>query len=206
MPTLTETPSPLLQFVEPHADLMGPSVIPSQFADATLGALPSAAIRKLLRSYGQQFWDVAGQGIAPVLLGPPATYKSYAAAVLVKQVEAAQLKAAWCTVPVQLTELERKRYEPKTDACITAWKRVPFLVLDDFGMIRVGSWQHDILCEIAMARFEARRPTVWTGNVLVQEGEARPNPRALIEQHLGIQLARRLFERSEGFRLYVGGK
>lgn len=195
----------LLEAAEPHANLVGRDSVPAQFADVTLEGLRQVTLRSLVRSYGQQFWEAGSQGLAPLILGPPATYKSYAAAVLCKQIhQAAKVPTAWCTVPVDLTRIERKRYQPDTDALIDRWKTIPFLVLDDFAMIRTGSWQFDVLLEIAMARFEARRPTMWTGNVLLREGESDPWPQ--IERLMGVQLLRRMTERSEGFRRYVGAK
>lgn len=193
----------LLQAAAPHANLVGRDSVPAQFTDVTLEGLRSSKLRALVRSYGQQFWEVGSQGLAPLIIGPPATYKSYAAAVLTKQIhQAAQVPTAWCTVPVDLTRIERKRYQPETDELIERWKTIPFLVLDDFAMIRPASWQFDVLLEIGMARFEARRPTLWTGNVLLTGGDTDPWPQ--IEKLMGIQLLRRMTERSEGFRCYAG--
>jgi len=58
--------------------------------------------------------------------------------------------------------------------------------------------QHDVLVEIAMARFEAQKPTLWPGNIVLAQG----NTQALTEA-VGAQLSRRLMERSAGYRLYV---
>lgn len=193
----------LLEAAEPHANLVKHDSVPAQFADVTLDGLHNPGLRSLVRTYGQRFWEVAEQGIAPLLIGPPATYKSYAAALLTKQIhQSAKVPTAWCTVPVDLTRIERKRYQPETDALIDRWKTIPFLVLDDFAMIRPNSWQFDVLLEIAMGRFEMRRPTMWTGNVLLKDDETDPWPQ--IERLLGIQLLRRMTERSTGFRRYVG--
>lgn len=193
----------LLHVVEPDPVFAREVVTPSQYATATLAGIVPPRLRSMVAAYGAQFWEVAAQGIAPLIVGPPATYKSYAAAVLCRQVqEVAQVQAAWCTVPVMLTKMERKRYASETDDQIERWKDVPFLVVDDFAMARVGSWQYDVLVEIAMARFERQRPTVWTGNVLVSN--PKQELREEMNRLLGIQLTRRVFERSEGFRQYVG--
>lgn len=190
-------------FAEAHPNLVGPLEVPAQFADASLETIPHAKLREQVREYGRQFWDLAPRGIAPVWLGPPATYKSYAAAVLCTAMHGQGVKTAWVTVPVRLTELERKRYSPEADHALARWKTVPFLVLDDFAMVRLNSWQHDALVEIAMARFETQRPTLWTGNVFI-EGTTTPKLSTLLEQVVGAQLTRRMLERSEGFRYYVG--
>lgn len=193
----------LLDAAEPHQNLVGPLVLPPQFAEARLEEIPHPKLREQVREYGRQFWELAPHGIAPVWLGPPATYKSYSAAVLCKAMHSQGIKTAWATVPVKLTELERKRYDGTADQVLTHWKQVPFLVLDDFAMVRMNSWQHDALVEVAMARFESQKPTLWTGNVFVEEGTV-PKLSALLEQAVGAQLTRRMLERSEGFRYYVG--
>lgn len=193
----------LLDAAEPHQNLVGPLALPPQFAEARLEDIPYAKLREQVREYGRQFWELAPRGIAPVWLGPPATYKSFSAAVLCKAMHAQGIKTAWVTVPVKLTEFERKRYDGTADQALTHWKQVPFLVFDDFAMVRLNSWQHDALVEVAMARFESQKPTLWTGNVFVEEGTT-PKLSALLEQAVGAQLTRRMLERSEGFRYYVG--
>lgn len=189
---------------EPHPNLVGPLDIPSQFADATLDQIPNDTLRTQVRDYGRNFWALATAGMAPVWLGPPATYKSYSAAVLCKAMHANAVRSVWVQVPVALTELERKRYSEVADRRIAQWKQAPFLVLDDFAMVRRESWQHDALVEVAVTRFDAKKPTLWTGNVFYEPG-VTPSMREILEQVVGTQLARRMLERSEGFRCYVGG-
>ena len=139
-----------------------------------------------------------------MFLGSPAVYKSYAAAVLTKQIhQRACVHTGWCNVPVQLNQLERKRFDKTTDALIDQWKDVPFLVMDDFGLIRMDSWQYGVLTEIAMSRFDAAKPTCWTGNI---EIDGKPTLQAIEERLkacVGSQLTRRLLERSEHYRVYV---
>jgi DNA replication protein DnaC len=189
--------------VEAHPNLVGALELPAQFTDVHLDTIPYPKLKEQVREYGRQFWDLAPRGIAPVWLGPPATYKSYSAAVLCTAMHAQGVKTAWLTVPVKLTELERKRYSDAAEQALAHWKRVPFLVLDDFAMVRLNSWQHDALVEIAMARFESQRPTLWTGNVFLEPGTT-PKLGTLLDQVVGVQLTRRILERSEGFRYYVG--
>lgn len=158
-------------------------------------------LKKLITNYGRDFWAAASHGIAPLLVGPPGVYKSYSSAVLAKQIhEKACVRVAWCDVPVTLFQLERKRFQHATDEVIDGWKQVPWLVIDDFAMVQVGSWQHGVLCEIAMHRFSQGRPTCWTGNVQFARGQQN----ALVDA-VGAQLARRLMEGSEGFRLAIPG-
>ena len=199
MTLLENSPQWLREAIEPSPLLVGPAPVPEQFTNATLTDIPSDPLRGLLRRYGSEFWDAAAKGVAPLLVGPPGTYKSYAAAVLCKQLHGkVGIRTEWCTVPVQLTKLERMRFTANTDDQIERWKTCPFLVCDDFAMVRLNSWQHDVLVEIAMARFESQKPTLWTGNVVLAQG----NTQALTDA-VGAQLSRRLLERSVGYRLYV---
>lgn len=190
--------------VQPTQEMLGPSPIPAQFDHAKFNAIPHAGLRGVVRQYGGDFWQAAESGLAPVFLGPVGTFKSHSAALLSRQIrDVARVRTGWCTVPVDLTAMERKRFAPATDEQIQAWKDVPFMVMDDFGMVKVGSWQYDVMVEIAMHRFEQARPTLWTGNILVQ----KPGPDAIrqtMTDMLGAQLTRRVLERSEGYRIYIG--
>jgi DNA replication protein DnaC len=126
-------------------------------------------------------------------------YKTFSAAVLAKLIhETACVRVGWCDVPVTLFQLERKRFQPQTDLQIDRWKQVPWLVIDDFAMVQVGSWQHGVLCEIAMHRFSQGKPTCWTGNIQFPRGQQH----ALVDA-VGAQLARRVMEGSEGYRLAI---
>jgi len=194
----------LLRAVEWHPALMGTAPIPSQFHDAVIAKVPHKALRQCILRYGAAFWTEASLGKAPLLLGSPAMYKSYAAAALSRALHSrANIHVGWCDVPITLNQLERKRFDRATDDMIDQWKLVPFLVIDDFGMAKLDTWQFSVLAEIAMARFDAGRPTCWTGNIDV-EGEPSP---AKVEEALrrgvGTQLTRRILERSEGYRVYV---
>lgn len=190
--------------VQPTDEMLGPSPVPAQFDNATFSAIPHAGLRGVVRKYGTDFWDAAGAGLAPVFLGPVGTFKSHSAALLSRQIRnVARIRTGWCTVPVDLTEMERKRFAPRTDERIQDWKDVPFLVMDDFGMVKVGSWQYDVMVEIAMHRFAQGMPTLWTGNVLVSKASSDALRQTMTDM-LGAQLTRRVLERSEGYRIYIG--
>lgn len=183
---------------------MGKPEIPEQFANATIETIPQKSLRNCVLRYGQHFWEAASKGLGPLLLGDPATYKSFAAATLSKALhERARIHVAWCEVPITLNQLERKRFDKSTDERIEEWKQAPWLVMDDFAMAKMESWQYGVLVEIAMSRFDTGRPTCWTGNIEVQ-GTATPQ---LVEDALkravGVQVTRRILERSEGYRVYT---
>jgi len=166
--------------------------------------LPTKALKRVVLAYGAKFWAEGALGMAPLLIGPPGAFKSVSAAVISNQIrQKALVKTGWCTIPVDINRLERSRFTDSTSAQIQEWIHVPFLVMDDFGMVRVGSWQFDVLAEIAMSRFDARRPTMWTGNVTIPGGSLDGVQKALVSA-VGAQLARRMLERSAGYRLYVG--
>jgi DNA replication protein DnaC len=182
---------------------MGKAPVPEQFSDAVVDVIPHKTLRDCVLKYGQQFWQQASRGFAPLFLGAPGVYKSFAAAALSRVLhERACVPIAWCDVPVGLNAMERRRFDRATDEQIERWKQVPWLVLDDFAMAKKDSWQHGVLTEVAMARFDLGRPTCWTGNIEVTS----PSPQAVEEalrENAGVQLARRILERSENFRVYV---
>jgi DNA replication protein DnaC len=189
----------LLEAMLPHAGLLPPNPVPSQFEGAQLVTIPHANLRELVARYGRAFFEQASSGVAPLLLGAPGRYKSYAAALLATRIrDAALIPVGWCDCPVALSRFERNRYAAATDAQIEAWKVVPWLVLDDFGMVKEGTWQMGVLTEIAFTRFDRGLPTCWTGNV-----EIGPDPHATLVETVGAQLARRMWESSEGYRLRV---
>jgi len=194
----------LLSAVEWHPDLMGPPDIPLPLRGVDLDSIPHRALRRNVQQYGQHFWELASKGIAPLYLGDPAQYKSYAAATIARALhERACLRVAWCDVPVTLNQLERKRFERASDELIERWKQAPWLVMDDFAMVRMDSWQYGVLVEIGMYRFDAGRPTCWTGNVQINGEAGAGAVEEALKSAVGVQLTRRILERSEGYRVYV---
>jgi len=182
---------------------MGRPPIPDQFATATVDVVPDQ-LRSCVLAYGKAFWQAASDGKAPLFLGNPARYKSYSAAALARALhERACIHVDWCDVPVTLNQLERNRFDRATDERIDRWKQVPFLVMDDFGMAKLESWQGGVLAEIGMFRFDRGFPTCWTGNVAIDGAVSAQSIDEALRRHVGVQLARRIMERSEGYRVYV---
>lgn len=182
---------------------MGQAPIPDQFQTATIDVVPDQ-LRTCVLAYGKAFWQAASKGVAPLFLGNPARYKSYSAAALAKALhERACVRVDWCDVPITLNQLERNRFDRATDERIERWKTVPFLVMDDFGMVKVDSWQHGVLAEVGMSRFDRGYPTCWTGNVAIDGQVSSATIDEALRRHVGVQLARRIMERSEGYRVYV---
>lgn len=205
MEARTATVAPwLLRAVEAHPALMGRPPIPEHLLHARIEAIPHKTVREILVRYGREFWTAASRGLAPLFLGPPSVYKSYAAAALARALhERACIRVDWCNVPITLNQLERKRFERATDERIEAWKQVPFLVIDDFAMAKIDSWQYNAMVEIAMYRFDSGRPTCWTGNLDISGPATKETIDHAMKVCAGVQLARRIMERSEGFRAYV---
>jgi DNA replication protein DnaC len=193
----------LLKSVEAHPALMGKPPIPEQFSDAVVDVIPHKTLRECVLRYGKHFWEDASRGFAPLFLGAPGVYKSFAAAALSRVLHLrACVPVAWCDVPVGLNALERRRFDRATDEQIDRWKHAPWLVMDDFAMAKRDTWQHGVLTEVALARFDLGRPTCWTGNIEVEV----PTPQAVedaLKASAGVQLARRILERSDGYRVYV---
>lgn len=185
---------------------MGRAPIPEQFADASIDVVPHRTLKDCVLRYGKEFWQAASKGLGPLFLGPPALYKSYAAAALARALhERACIHVAWCDIPITLNAMERRRFDKTTDEQIDRWKQVPFLVMDDFGMAKVDSWQYGVMAEIGMSRFDTGRPTCWTGNVEIDGPPTADKVNEALRATAGVQLARRIMERSEGFRVYVRG-
>ena len=182
---------------------MGPAAVPEQFSNAVIDVVPHRTLKECVLRYGREFWQAASRGFAPLFLGAPAVYKSFAAAALTKALhERALVRGEWCDVPITLNQLERRRFDRSTDAQIDRWKQAAWLVMDDFAMARQDTWQHGVMTEIAMSRFDTGRPTCWTGNVEVEQATPEKVEEAL-KRLAGVQLARRILERSEGYRVYV---
>lgn len=188
--------------VETNVAFLGEDPIPLKFRGGELNQIPQAKLRELVRNYGRNFFDAAPKGIAPLLLGPMAAYKSFSAALLARQIrEKALVKVDWVDCPVLLNAFERRRFDVETSERIEQIKNTGWLVMDDFAFVRLGTWQSDLMAEIACHRFDNSMPICWTGNVHMAVDEKAPL--AILSEVVGGQLARRILEASQGYRLMV---
>lgn len=173
--------------------------LPPRFARAQLSGIPEGPLAECVRQYGAHFAEARGRGVAPLFAGVTQGFKTYAAAVLAKAVaERGGCKVEWVNCPEAFAVLERRRFEASTDATLQRWKRVDFLVLDDFTQAARVPHQLNLLVELGTHRFDHLRPTLYTGNIAL----AARNTEAL-GALVGPCLARRILEGSEGFRVIV---
>ena len=171
--------------------------MPQRFRAADSTELPQAGLCSIVGEYIEQFWDLAPQGIAPLLLGPARTWKTHAAAAIANKVFlAGRVPVEWVNVPDQFLTLDLNRYTDESRRMIARWKRVPFLVMDDFGVIEKGSFGATVLAAVASARFDSQRPTLWTGNVHTPSSAQLFKTLAQVYSPL---FARRLEDGSRGF-------
>jgi DNA replication protein DnaC len=171
-------------------------VLPERYQDAHLGGIKHKLLWETSRDYLVKFWDVAPLGIAPLFVGTSGEYKTYAALVIAKQVSSQiETSVVWCPqFGLQLT-LSRFSMEP----IIRRYCEVPFLVMDDFAALAPDKEQMQALLAITSERYNNKRPTLWTANVVVDEKD----PFKHIRDRYGVLVERRLMEMSNGFRVSV---
>lgn len=168
--------------------------LPRRFEKPHPRELPQV-LRAVVLDYLTRFWDTAPEGIAPLFLGRARTWKSYAAAVICGGAVHAQVPTDFVSCPSELLNLDLDRFSAESRSLVRRWEQIPFLVLDDFAVIREHSFPGQILTAIAAARFDARLPTVWTGNLGSQKGAEFSD----IARLYSPMLARRLEDGSKGF-------
>lgn len=173
--------------------------VPARYATATLDGLNSAPLRKVVREYGARYGELKPKGVAPFFCGSTQGYKTYAAAVLVGALARVGEGYAWCHVGSAFPPLDRDAFSERTSTHLRTYRNADFLVLDDFTQCvspRVRDW----LVEIGTFRFDTLRPTLYTGNVRVTAKDFTE-----LGNVVGVGLARRILEASEGFRVSVRG-
>jgi len=177
-----------------------PPEIPARYQGASITMIEDTNLQALATEYLRKFEVLGSEGIGPVLLGRSRTYKTVAAAALAKGIwKAFSVGVVFVGCIDQLPQMELLRYDPGTAKRIKQWCATPVLVLDDFMIARPGTWAADILLAVLSARFNALRPTIITGNIILEKGREWA---ALAEIH-NPALAHRLEEGGRGFTLFV---
>lgn len=176
-----------------------PLVLPERFKGATFSGIAHPGVHDLAVSYGERFLELGGQGIAPAICGTGGQYKTYAAAALTRLVhQQALVDCEFVSCASELPALERMRYNASTSARIAELCAVPWLVLDDFAVVRESSWIADFMVEIAERRYAGLRPTMYTGNITFTAKESGD-----LARRYGACFARRVLVGSEGWRLML---
>lgn len=176
--------------------VLPPLDLPRRYMDATLKNVPHLALVKVARNYGTKFWEAAPKGLAPLLVGAAGEYKTVTAAAIARAVhDVMNIEVGWCNCAVDFIRFDREAFAPSTQVRIAQLKLIPFLVMDDFTQVPLGSRMHNTLQEIAGVRFDSLRPTLWTGNIVLEKGDTEK-----LAKTVGTFLARRILETSVGFR------
>lgn len=173
--------------------------LPARFRDATPLGIPDRALRQAVQDYinDAESWIV--QGVAPGFFGAARKYKSYAAAVISRFVDGyLGLEVEWVDCGEVYQRLEDLRFQPETQTYLERLKSVPFLVHDDFTNVRERGWASATMTAVSTARFNAMRPTLWTGNVTLGREDLKR-----VADLYGTCLARRLYDGSDGFRVVI---
>jgi DNA replication protein DnaC len=176
-------------------EYLGELELPKRYATARVADIRNPAVLGVSRDYCTQFDEIARRGVAPLLLGPVQTYKTYAAAAVTRYVHFyAQVPARFVSVPETFGRLERRRFDPAVEHELSRMKAVTFLVLDDFPLVGSGNYAAAMLVEVVTHRFDAMLPTLMTGNLWVSPEDVRE-----VNQRFGPQFGRRLLDMSTGF-------
>jgi DNA replication protein DnaC len=171
-------------------------VLPGRYADKRLTDLLPGDLKQCATEYVDAFLERAGAGVAPLFLGRARTGKTTAAAAILRSVtQVYHVGALFCSVPSDFPRLEMTKYRPETEAEIRRLQEIPFLVLDDIGVVDPGTYGHQLLSRLVVDRFDALRPTLMTGNLTLPIGGEWERIAGLY----GPLLARRLQECATGF-------
>jgi len=177
-----------------HPLQLPPNPIPERFREAKLSKIENEAVRTVVVKYLTHFEAYATKGVAPSFLGKGGTYKSFGAGLIADRLyRQALLPLEYVACASQMAELERARYDAATSKFLRRLRTTPFLIMDDFTQIKLGTWTTDMLLEIADARYNALLPTMWTGNLFI----SKEDQSSLINGY-GVSFARRLMEGSKG--------
>lgn len=176
-----------------------PLELPRRFEEASLALMPAGPVKDMVEKYLRLFWDAAPRGIAPLIVGRTQTWKTYGAAIVARRVHQAGVPVQMVMCPVEMAEVERDRFSELSRQRVERWKRVPFLIMDDFVQLDPGTFASQLLVEIACDRHANMLPTMWTGNIILKPSEKFM---PLVNRY-GALFARRLKEGSEGYALVV---
>jgi hypothetical protein len=178
--------------------------IPQEFADVKLAGLPKSTLAEVTRKYlraaiasDDQPWR---HGIAPCFLGPTREWKTYAAVVIAHAMaDGVGLDTQFVSVPDVWADLETSRFTDTMRNSLIRWKTVRFLVLDDFAILPNSGFSFTVLLSVMSARFNARLPTLWTGNLLLPPGREWE---AVATKYSAL-FARRLQDRATGYTVLI---
>jgi len=169
-------------------------VIPKRFSEVEFDEGTNSDVRQLCNNFIDNFDAYYDQGIAPVLTGPPGLGKSYAAAVMAKQLYYdLKVPVFWAdTVTILNRLMDHKDFRsPDYFKLKDLIIKTPIIVLDDFGHMQEFSRSKELFLEIVNSRYASKRPTIMTMNHPLQ----KPDPETLWEyvaNAVGAAVTRRI--------------
>lgn len=179
--------------------------LPSRFANAVYGDLPTGDLRQCVLDYVTNFYDVGEKGIGCLFVGRARLWKTYAACVIGRTLNAKlRLDGAFVQCAVEVARMERQRFAPETEERINRLSSMSFVIMDDFAQVPERGFGAQVLVSIAESRFAANRPTIWTGNIggVGSSSGDRDIVQALANLY-GAGFARRVWDGTEGYRVRV---
>lgn len=197
MPTVSEPPMTWIErerAAKWHRSMRRPLVLPERFADAVPTGIAVPALATVARRYTRAFAQEAALGIAPLFVGRARTFKTYTMCCLARWVYHYQgLEVAFIDAGAHFSATADDRFDVRVQAAHHELTTVPWLVVDDFTNVAPNTAAFQFMLNLATARFNACRPTAWTGNIAQGDITARYGP----------AFARRLQDTSAGYRAYL---
>lgn len=105
-----------------------------------------------------------------LLFGPTGTGKTHAAYAALRAVALSRPKATWrtSTFPDFAAAL-RPRQGVDTEAEMSAFRTVDFLLMDDLGTAKGSEWVEEITYRLINGRYEDMKPSIFTTNLTIEE-------------------------------------
>lgn len=178
--------------------------LPLRYRDVTINQLHAGPLRSVVVDYLRSVKSFVRDGLAPVFIGRARTGKTTAAALVARELDAChQLSVAWVNAPTWAGQFDRRRFEETTELQVRQWAAVDFLVMDDFSEVQPGSVMGGVIRQLLAARFDAQRPTLWTGNILLGPGDPAQELYAEVSKRWSASFARRLQDGGERLTVVV---
>lgn len=171
--------------------------LPRPFQQAELALVPVLPMREMLEHYlaaGREGRLPAG--VAPLLLGPARSWKTYASCALARQL--CRMYVYFASGPDLAFRLDNRAFGASTQAYLTQLLNARFLLLDDFTAIQ-GTRAGTFFAQLVSHRFNSALPTLFTGNLQRTEQALETQLDALY----GPLVARRIVDMSKGYQLLL---
>lgn len=174
--------------------------LPEALRGAQISKLPSGGIQDVVTEYLKDFWNQASQGIAPVFIGRARQGKTFAAACIAREANRQGfVEVEWMNGPFDSLALDMQKYTIETTRRVKRLSVVDLLVIDDFFEVR-STYGTELLISLASERFANLRPTIWTGNLVLQQEDAAWSE---VAQRFGVGFSRRLRDGGKNYTLVI---